>query len=619
MERLDGRFIGVYCYLLGCIDSLSRPRGSGPKPSIKQHTEPEQLEFAPSSTSSEVRPECLCVVLSIPDHGCEYTRLSLLSRLMMISASQMCNAVLCVLGRQWVGKLLSRPNGKTHRERTMRHEARKKLAYDWMKPLVAILYWSLLLSIGLFIAGLLYQLRNLSTSFDQGAPILETTWGLGILLAALIVGTIMATTIHGIRFDSSPFEGILSKFVVNILQRFKERWMWIKTWRVSVDWESDQDLFRTYMELIAEVNDPKLLDRVAPSFSYVAWVGYGDGSIELLERVYDRLMASDTSTRVRETVTAQMSRFAEYCREQSGWVGDELGKNDLPEFLFRRYSFPSDFPAWATIVSFQENNRDLRDIGALPAEECVAQLLCTYDQNRQLGDRFEIFDKAVIHCDPLVYRGHEDDVMRILSHVDRLSVARSFMRAPDLHLWSWGYFLPLLVRDYRSEILLHVNEFLQDPPSHVSHQNVSYILNALLSPDFPLPLDIDFSPIIASVSQYPRRDVWTRISSSLVLYLAECEVSQLPDPDIAFVFLRHCIDLQSFLDKNDNTRSRVQRILNTHFLPNITPLPLSRSPSTSPNSAQPAHLAPSSEDLNDSQPHGSFRRRRSSASVIQIG
>ncbi|KZT32702.1 hypothetical protein SISSUDRAFT_519600 [Sistotremastrum suecicum HHB10207 ss-3] len=108
----------------------------------------------------------------------------------------MCNAVLCVLGRQWVGKLLSRPDGKTHRERTMRHEARKNLAYGWIKPLVAVLYWSLLLSIGLFIAGLLYQLRNLSTSFDQTAPILETTWGLGVLLAALIVGIITATTIH---------------------------------------------------------------------------------------------------------------------------------------------------------------------------------------------------------------------------------------------------------------------------------------------------------------------------------------------------------------------------------------------------------------------------------------
>lgn len=129
----------------------------------------------------------------------------------------MCNAVLCVIGRQWVSKLLSRPVGKTHRERTMRHEERKRLAYGWIKPLVSLLYWSLLLSIGLFIAGLLYQLRNLSTSFDQTATILEATWSLGICLASGIIALISATALHAIRFDTSPFEGLVSKLMVKMM------------------------------------------------------------------------------------------------------------------------------------------------------------------------------------------------------------------------------------------------------------------------------------------------------------------------------------------------------------------------------------------------------------------
>ncbi|KZS95595.1 hypothetical protein SISNIDRAFT_483821 [Sistotremastrum niveocremeum HHB9708] len=535
----------------------------------------------------------------------------------------MCNAVLCVLGRRWVGRLLSRPNGKTHRERTMRHEARKKLAYSWIKPLVAVLYWSLLLSIGLFVSGLLYQLRNLSNSFDQPASILETTWGLGILLAALIVATVAATTVHALRFESSPFEGVLSKILVGILHRFGERWKLIKNWRVGVEWESERDAFKTSMELIAEANDPKLLDRVAPSFSYFAWICYDEGSIETLARAHDRLVASDTSTRVRETVGAQISRFANLCRRYPWLVEDRPRNkiNEIDQFIRTRGPFPSCFPGWATIVSFRENNEDLLEIGSLPAHECVAQLLCTYDQNGALGDRVGIFEAAVDHCDRLVFVGDEEDVLQILSNVDPLSFARSFMRAPETVAFDdHSFFLPFLVRERQTEILLHMNEFLKDPPSNLNHVHVSAILCAVLSPDSPLPLHIDISPIIAFVTHHPHGRFWTKISASLVLYLAECEISELSDPNVAFAFLCHCIDINSFvLETSDDTRSRAQSILNTHFLPNITPLPPSRSPSTSPSSPQPAHLAPSSEDLNDSQPHGSFRRRRSSASVIHIG
>ncbi|KZT33643.1 hypothetical protein SISSUDRAFT_395659 [Sistotremastrum suecicum HHB10207 ss-3] len=259
----------------------------------------QALNPSPSDTPTNSTSALPPLPLESAQNVCAFYYLSLIMA--------MCNAVLCVLGRQWVGKLLSRPDGKTHRERTMRHEARKKLAYGWIKPLVAVLYWSLLLSIGIFIAGLLYQLRNLSTSFDQTAPTLETTWSIGIFLASRIVAAMAATTIHAVRFESSPFEGIFSKFVVTVLQRLEKRRRWIKKWRISViwdDWESRKELWKTYMELLAEANDPKLLDRVAPSFSYSAWVDYGEGSIELLERVYNRLMASDTSTRVRETVRA---------------------------------------------------------------------------------------------------------------------------------------------------------------------------------------------------------------------------------------------------------------------------------------------------------------------------
>ncbi|KZS95594.1 hypothetical protein SISNIDRAFT_483820 [Sistotremastrum niveocremeum HHB9708] len=140
----------------------------------------QSLVPAPSSPSGDVTNNSTISPSLLPPKS-EHN-VCALYYLALITA--MCNVVLCVVGRQWVGKLLSRPGGRTHCERTMRHEKRKELAHGWIKPLVAVLYWSLLLSIGVFIAGLLYQLRNLSTSFDESAPILETTWSLGILLAA---------------------------------------------------------------------------------------------------------------------------------------------------------------------------------------------------------------------------------------------------------------------------------------------------------------------------------------------------------------------------------------------------------------------------------------------------
>ncbi|KZT32698.1 hypothetical protein SISSUDRAFT_1066723 [Sistotremastrum suecicum HHB10207 ss-3] len=550
--------------------------------------------------------------------------------------SALCNAVLCVLGRQWVGKLLSRPTGKTHKERTILHEVRKELAYAWIRPLVVVLYWSLILSIGLFISGLLYQLRNLSTSFQQSAPILETTWSLGIVLVALIVALIVATTIHATKFEGSPFEGVFSTLVVMLIKllRNRWRWRWTQKWRAGIERMSGADEFRICMDLIAEANDPKLLDRVSSSFSYRAWVllQWSDKvPIELLTRAYDRLMASDTSTRVRETVKAQMSRFAKFCRVHQWGVHDSVNKPEFLQFLRSRYSFPSDFPTWATMESIQENNEDLRELGALPYEECVAKLLCTHDQDKPLGERYRIFELAVDHLNSLVYRGEEDHVTQYLSHVDHLSVVRSFIRGPGIWYYSVNDFLRFLVQDHRTEVLLYINKFLRDPPDNVNHQNVSYILDAILSPEFTLPTNTDFSPIIASVTRHPHWRCWGNISSSLITYFGQCNLLALSDPTSVVMFLRQCVDPE-FGDEQtppfnttDESRTQAQYILDTHFRHTVTPLPPSR-PSTPPSRINVTPQAkPAFVKVSDSPPHSSetlvtqrrhcLHRRLSSSSI----
>ncbi|KZT36365.1 hypothetical protein SISSUDRAFT_1063701 [Sistotremastrum suecicum HHB10207 ss-3] len=463
----------------------------------------------------------------------------------------MCNAVLCVLGRQWVGKLLSRPAGKTYREWTIRHEERKTLAYVWIKPLVAILYWSLLLSIGIFIAGLLYQLRNLSTSFDGTARTLEATWGLGLVLVAGILATVAATSIHAVRFESSPFEGSLSKSVAKILLLLGERWKWAEKLRVKVDWKFDHPTqIRTYMRLVSEASDPKLLDRVVPSFSIVFWLVHGGLPLDLLKSTYERLMATDTSIRVRETVLAHLSRFVAYCRKSREDLRGRLSDKPLLDFLIEKCSFPDYAPAATFFSSFYESNDDLLPVSSLPTGECIAHLLCTYDHNGDLGDRSLIFFRAVDHCYTLLKEDKSTELHEILAHVDDLSILRSFIRAPD-YLPSFD-FIHFIVLGREIYALRGLSSFINIPENYaVYDQNMALVLDAIVAGlDSPVPPDVDISPFISSLCQEPRRVSWGWASDAVSSILIHCDISSLSDLGAVHKFLRLCLSQDLFDDED---------------------------------------------------------------------
>ncbi|KZT40999.1 hypothetical protein SISSUDRAFT_383377 [Sistotremastrum suecicum HHB10207 ss-3] len=476
----------------------------------------------------------------------------------------MCNAVLCVLGRQWVGKLLSRPLGNSHLERTMRHEERKRLAYGWIRPLVAILYWSLLLSIGLFIAGLLYQLRNLSTSFEQTAVTLQATWGLGIVLVAGIIATITATTVHAVRFECSPFEGLFSKFIVKVVALLAQRISWVTAWRKSFHWDSSK-LFQTYVGLIAEAHDPKLLDRAVPSFTYSAWLAYGGKSVTLLRRAYDRLMATDTSVRVRESVKAQVSLFAEYCLENywTEGVKTALCDGEFPGFLTNQCSLPADFSSCTTFLSFRENNHDLRDLAKFPYKEQLAKIICTYDQDVPLGDREVLFHHALEAFDQM----ETDDMREGLSRVDPLSVVSSFMRGPNTYIPYW--FIAEIVSRCHEEIILCMNNLLTDPPSNINPYVVTSIIYVLASSyRVQVPIDVDLSPLIEFI--HPVGGLWPTVRGFMMDYAEARNSTTSPMPSTVLKFLQLCITYE--YDGERDTRARA--ILDTH-LPFVIPLPLS--------------------------------------------
>ncbi|KZS86792.1 hypothetical protein SISNIDRAFT_541213 [Sistotremastrum niveocremeum HHB9708] len=132
-----------------------------------------------------------------------------------------CNSVMCVLGLQWAGRLLSMPPGKTNLERALNRERRKVLAEQRLLPLMGVLFWTLLLSIAFFVIGFLIQFWALSFSFDERAPILIIGAVAATALAITILGVILATTYHAAIHENSPFVSPLSSASM-------ATWLWIK-------------------------------------------------------------------------------------------------------------------------------------------------------------------------------------------------------------------------------------------------------------------------------------------------------------------------------------------------------------------------------------------------------
>lgn len=569
-------------------------------------------------------------------------------------------AVLCALGRQWVRKLSIRPDVATWKSRTIWHVERMRRAERWIKVLMEVLYWLLLASIGLFMTGLLFQLRNLAMSFEGRATILLATWEVGVVLAAGIAVTMVGTTYHAVRYEASVFEGLVSRAIVGdidvglakglesgygkigelvskgwkkiggaaLMERLVVRWKtirrslgimregsrsadnssdnswwrrareslpkafdWMKICRIKVNRDSRDELMNAYLELIADASDPILLERAAASFCYGAWVQYGEGSMDQLEKVYSRLTATDTSFRVRETVNAQIARFSAWIPErrkqieknrgdradQDRWAreGDqywiarttereeEAKKEEeeearaiqLTKFLLsqrKEYIHQHFTPTW-------ENCGDILHLISLPFDKFVAKCVCINDHNINLGKHGSIFFWSVHHCNDLLDADRSDDVTRILSHVDLFSAVKSFVLA---HGYDPEYddVLELIIGDRRTEVLGFLAEFLSNPRdcSNVdpAFACAVFLIAAGSLPQFPS--DFDLSPIIATVSRNPSWWTWREASDTLMAYLGQCDILALSNSAGVHHFLHQCVCLE-LSPPQWNTRGEIRR------------------------------------------------------------
>ncbi|KZS87008.1 hypothetical protein SISNIDRAFT_538360 [Sistotremastrum niveocremeum HHB9708] len=620
---------------------------------------PATQNLLPAPTGSGNSNSTSSQALPLPPRSdeavCAFYYLSLITAIII--------AVLCALGRQWVRKLTVKPDVGSWRERTMWLVERMKRAESWLKVLMEVLYWMLLSSIGLFMAGLLYQLWNVSHSFEARASILLATWALGVVLIGGIVATMIATTYHSVRYQGSVFEGLVSRVIVgeadtglvnsvrriwtwskervarggkwwaelkvqnslsagwtrfksirllDVLQRNgrrmrgvvtrktwkslrmamrKIRWTklmktlnlvrktqdWIRRNRVRVQCKSKTKLLATYLDQIAEASDPTLLDRAVASLTYGDWVQYGGGSVDQLQKVYTRLMATDTSFRVKETINAQVSLFSawfskrwkeiEENREDRAYADrqaseghvyfiagskerEEQAKKEeeekrraiqLTKFLISQRKDGISFcftPTW-------ENCTEILDLISLPFDAFIAKCVCIHDHNINLGYHQRIFPLSVSHCLGLFDDDKTDDVTRILSHLDLSSAVRSFVLV-DYYNPFYDGALKLIIGDRKPEVLHFLNEFLSTPRNWSNADpgfaSAVFLIAAGSPPQFPS--DLDLSPIIAHVGRHPSWWNWRQASEALIGYLGQCDISTLSDPASVHHFLQQCVHLE---------------------------------------------------------------------------
>ncbi|KZS86549.1 hypothetical protein SISNIDRAFT_491859 [Sistotremastrum niveocremeum HHB9708] len=579
-------------------------------------------------------------------------------------------AVLCALGRRWVRKLTTKPNVKTWREKMFWHIERMHRAESWLQTLMEVLYWMLLSSIGLFMGGLLYQLWNLSGSFEKQPPILLATWALGVILASGVAFTMVATTYHAIRYEASIFEGLISKLVVGqaktvhpessgsigrwlrsraakgrkwfaelkvdeslrsgwarvktvkpgdvsriqalmirkmwtvfngfarlvkgekVLANLKMNSMmkashWIERNRAEVECESIDQLLLTYLDQIAEASDPSLLDRAVASLSYRDWVQHGDGSVERLQQVFRRLMATDTSFRVKETVSAQISRFSVWISErrdeiernrreraqQDGlaregsefWIArsrereaeakqDEKQEHraiELTKFLLNQRT--DRISRWLTPT--WENYTDILNLLSLPFDNFMAKCICINDHHNNLGDHKKIFLASVDHCRDLLESKDHDDVTHILMHLDFSSAVKSFVLAATYFPF-YNDILRLIVGDRTTEVLHILNEIFSTPRdwSGVDPSGASSVFLIAAGSSSQFSSDLDLSPIIAHLAQHPSWEKWRQASQTLMAYLVQSQLLTLSDPAGVHHFLRQCVLLRLAPPPNSSFR-----------------------------------------------------------------
>ncbi|KZT34090.1 hypothetical protein SISSUDRAFT_1053328 [Sistotremastrum suecicum HHB10207 ss-3] len=541
------------------------------------------------------------------------------------------NAVLCVLGRQWVGQLLRLRDASTYLERTMRHEKRKKMITRWLELLVNALHWSLLLSIALFISGLLYQLWAVAFSFVSPAPILVATSALGTLLTFCIALLIVATTAHAVIHSDSPFDGPLSRVVRRYLvtasktiERYNAAIPSNDQPELAPDFQEDNDLFgdwsdpdtlekwdermeartqavETFARLISETNEPDLLQRTVPALQFKEWLFPSrEKGFEAFPAALSRLNATDTSPRVKATVAQHQLAFGEWIRvitlnaphRQSMMKSNELlnwlSRNCAVQDLHDPDRSGQLFISYFTFCSFRSPSQRLVGFSYMSVDECIARALLLSNQppEERLGGVFHV---AVNVCHKLL-DGKQDSLRRILSYVPPFRVLISALNLNE-RWWPWlRELVEFVAEGHELEILNEISPFLivwqraddfaQDVDRIFNFVEFFWVIMHVLPADMPFPIDVDVSSGLEAIASLEKVtfDVWERYVDPFLLYLERTPVDLVSNRPALLRFLRMLMEkTRPVYDPDDRLNDEMCRraiLYDNHNIPaRFIPLP----------------------------------------------
>lgn len=503
----------------------------------------------------------------------------------------MLDGMMSMLGNQWASRLPRLPTTGTPCEKTLALERRRGKAESLLFSQSGYLIGNLVLSIVFFLIGFMLQVFSIARfGFGQQSRILIAAGALALGMCGVAAAAIGWTTWHAIKDPDSPFRSRFSTGILNVMQWISGRWTGKKTvedaasdgkngggedlFEVTdgdkgkeLDWfefgKGEQrislETLKVYARLVKNATETEVLDRAVPSFSFIPWYSADDNLFPIFETIYARFTETDTTFRVKETLVQQFVAFRD-CLYKEGKKEDKKVVQWCREECERLYDQSTDseskakfFPLWVFFTSFDKDNDDLRKIGTLPFEDCVLRVLCSYDQNRKLGERKCILYCALWECQPLVEQGKI-----VVDDVTRPSLLRSLIRNP---IWDWEYIEDLVLlstQGKETQILTELSDFIANPPVRPQPELLLDFLTDLtpsLPDDFTVPPNIDISSLLSILARDgPNRYTWQERSDGLIFYFDHGAFDQLSNISPAVRFLNHCCD-----DSLGSDRSHVQR------------------------------------------------------------
>ncbi|KZS92059.1 hypothetical protein SISNIDRAFT_486991 [Sistotremastrum niveocremeum HHB9708] len=213
------------------------------------------------------------------------------------------------------------------------------------------------------------------------------------------------------------------------------------------------------------------------------------------------------------------------------------------------------FPAWVFFTSLDPGNEDLRGYRSDSHEQNVARVLSSFDRDRKLGDREDVFASAVVKCKSLLRDDRSETVTRILSPDIRSSVLRSLLQNP---IFSWGGIkdiVAFITRGNEVAVLEELVEFFSNLPDikpvgrYIELLVIDFL--SFLIPSLPsmftLPRPFDLAPTLALLLRYPseiENSLWP-YSDALIYFLDHGGFEQLSSLRPAYDFFQLCLTLPS--------------------------------------------------------------------------